>query len=82
MKWLIGVKRGDSLGTNVTDVTQERSSDAPKKLCTARKRSVSGKCFTCAKAKRQQQSTQRNGNHPLVLPESHTLKIENLISLI
>ncbi|MGE7913763.1 hypothetical protein [Lysinibacillus xylanilyticus] len=25
------------------------------KLCSARKRSVSGKCFICAKAKRQQQ---------------------------
>jgi len=31
------------------------SSDAPRKLCSARKRSVSGKCFICAKAKRQQQ---------------------------
>ncbi|MFJ6266902.1 hypothetical protein ACIQGW_18195, partial [Lysinibacillus xylanilyticus] len=29
------------------------SSDAPRKLCSARKRSVSGKCFICAKAKRQ-----------------------------
>ncbi|MGE7915250.1 hypothetical protein [Lysinibacillus xylanilyticus] len=29
--------------------------DAPRKLCSARKRSVSGKCFICAKAKRQQQ---------------------------
>ncbi|MGE7951763.1 hypothetical protein [Lysinibacillus xylanilyticus] len=27
----------------------------PRKLCSARKRSVSGKCFICAKAKRQQQ---------------------------
>ncbi|MFJ8512902.1 hypothetical protein [Lysinibacillus xylanilyticus] len=34
------------------------SSDAPRKLCSARKRSVSGKCFICAKAKRQQQSAQ------------------------
>ncbi len=31
------------------------SSDAPRKLCSARKRSVSGKCFICAKAKRQRQ---------------------------
>ncbi|WP_223555866.1 hypothetical protein [Lysinibacillus sphaericus] len=32
------------------------SSDAPRKLCSVRKRSVSGKCFICAKAKRQLQS--------------------------
>ncbi|MGE7913443.1 hypothetical protein [Lysinibacillus xylanilyticus] len=31
------------------------SSDVPRKLCSARKRSVSGKCFNCAKAKRQRQ---------------------------
>jgi len=34
------------------------SSDAPRKLCSARKRNVSGKCFICAKAERQQQSAQ------------------------
>ncbi|MGA3674146.1 hypothetical protein ACPCXF_03615 [Lysinibacillus agricola] len=31
------------------------SSDAPRKLCSVRKRSVSNKCFICAKAKRQRQ---------------------------
>ncbi|MFJ5565839.1 hypothetical protein, partial [Lysinibacillus xylanilyticus] len=31
------------------------SSDAPRKHCSVRKRSVSGKCLICAKAKRQQQ---------------------------
>ncbi|MDM5248080.1 hypothetical protein [Lysinibacillus sp. G4S2] len=50
----------------------KRSSDAPRKLCSARKRSVSGKCFSCAKAKRQQQSAQserksttRYGDEPI-----------------
>ncbi|MFJ5564593.1 hypothetical protein [Lysinibacillus xylanilyticus] len=32
-----------------------------------RKRSVSNKCFNCAKAKRQQQSPSRNGKQPHVL---------------
>jgi len=41
---------GDSLGIS-------GSSDAPRKLCSVRKRSVSGKCFICAKAKRQRQQS-------------------------
>jgi len=39
-------------------VAPSGSSDAPRKLCSARKRSVSNKCFNCAKAERQQQSAQ------------------------
>ncbi|MGY3186656.1 hypothetical protein [Lysinibacillus sp. TE18511] len=34
------------------------SSNAPRKLCSVRKRSGSNKCFICAKAKRQRQSAQ------------------------
>ncbi|MGY3188933.1 hypothetical protein [Lysinibacillus sp. TE18511] len=44
MEWRLG----DFLGIS-------GSSDAPRKLCSTRKRSVSGKCFICAKAKRQRQ---------------------------
>ncbi|MGE7912800.1 hypothetical protein [Lysinibacillus xylanilyticus] len=52
--------------------------DSRRKPCSARKRSVSDKCFICAKAKRQQQMfylreseataakrVARNGNQPL-----------------
>ncbi|WP_236690895.1 hypothetical protein [Lysinibacillus xylanilyticus] len=36
-------------------------------VLTARKRSDSDKCFICAKAKRQQQSSSQNGNQPHVM---------------
>ncbi|MDM5247732.1 hypothetical protein [Lysinibacillus sp. G4S2] len=55
------------MGISVTDETLERVKrliGRPKKLCSARKRSVSGKCFICAKAKRQQQSAQPERKSP------------------
>ncbi|TQR30835.1 hypothetical protein C7Y47_14860 [Lysinibacillus sphaericus] len=52
----------EAAATNVLTVrkrsdsnTKSGSSDAPRKLCSVRKRSGSNKCFYCAKAKRQQQ---------------------------
>ncbi|MDM5246989.1 hypothetical protein [Lysinibacillus sp. G4S2] len=57
------------MGISVTDETLERASRVKRLigrpqealLCSARKRSVSGKCFICAKA------PSRNGNQPHVL---------------
>ncbi|MDM5247595.1 hypothetical protein [Lysinibacillus sp. G4S2] len=51
------------MGISVTDETLERATRVKRLigrpqealLCAARKRSFSGKCFICAKAKRQQQ---------------------------
>ncbi|WP_374964034.1 hypothetical protein [Lysinibacillus sp. RS5] len=40
------------------------SSDVPRKLCSVRKRSVSDKCFICAKVKRQRQSAQSERKSP------------------
>ncbi|MDM5246715.1 hypothetical protein [Lysinibacillus sp. G4S2] len=47
--------------------TCESEASATTNVLSARKQSVSYKCFICAKAKRQQQSSSRNENQPNVM---------------
>ncbi|MGA3675840.1 hypothetical protein ACPCXF_12230 [Lysinibacillus agricola] len=67
MEWRLGDSLGISnRGTKAKNITSCDNAFVtnfllprrPGKLCSVRKRSVSNKCFICAKAKRQQQSGQ------------------------